>query len=72
VVGVAAAVVADGGADVLGDAVDVAQDVLDLLALPVGVLADGLVQLVRVRLVMAIVVDLHGAGVDVGLEGVVP
>jgi len=56
------------GRDVLGDRVEVAEEVLDALAAELGVLLDGGVQVVDVRLVMAVVVDLHRLRVDVRLQ----
>src|SRR5919197_4320588 len=63
-----AAVVADGRADVLGDAVDPAQQVLERLLLQLGMLVERGVQVVDVCLMMLPVVDLHRRGVDVGLQ----
>src|SRR5213082_3690640 len=64
----AAAVVAYGRADVLGDGVDPAQQILQRLLVPLGVFVERGVQVVDVRLVMFPVVDLHRLGVDVVFE----
>src|SRR3546814_2410033 len=66
-VGVAAAVVAHRAADLLGQGVDVAYQVLGRL---VGVLGavDRLVEVVDVGLMVLGVVDLHRLRVDVRLE----
>ena len=66
----AAAVVADGGADRLGQRVQVLDQVLDALRLQVGVRLERGVQVVDVGLVVLAVVDLHRLRVDVGLERV--
>ncbi len=70
VVGVAAAVVADRGPDLLRHAGQVAQQVLDGRVEELGVLVQCCVQLVHVSAVVLVVVDLHGPGVDVGLQGI--
>jgi hypothetical protein len=67
VVEVAAAVVADRGALLLGDLGEVRDDLLDRLVGEVGALERG-VRLVHIRLVVLVVVDLHRLRVDVGLE----
>jgi hypothetical protein len=70
VVGVAAGVVADGGLLVGGEFVEVLEDVdHDGLVGEVGAFERG-VGLGDVGGVVLAVVDLHGLGVDVGLEGV--
>ena len=66
----AAAVVADGRALVVGDLRQVGDDVLDRLVRPVGALERG-VYLVHVGLVVLVVVDAHRRLVDVRLERVV-
>jgi hypothetical protein len=70
VVGVTAAVVADRGLLVGGEAVEVLQDLLDVLVGPLGAFEGG-VRLVHVGLMVLVVVDLHRRLVDMGLEGVV-
>src|SRR5215472_2147828 len=70
VVQVAAAVVAHDGADVLGHRVQVAQQLLHGPVAELGVLLDRPVQIVHVRGVVPVVVDLHGLRVDVRLERV--
>jgi hypothetical protein len=64
----ATAVVAHRVASRIGHVLDAAQELLDRLSVERGELLQGLVQLVRIRLVMFGVVDLHGPGVDVRLE----
>jgi hypothetical protein len=71
VVVVTAAIVADGGADVLGEAVDVLAEVLNGVGLKVGFASEGGIQVGDIRVVVATVVDFHGLLVDVGLERVV-
>ena len=61
-------VVAQHRAHVLGNLADVAQKVLDRLAGQVGVLLQRAVGVVHVRLMVAVVMDLHGLGADVRLE----
>jgi hypothetical protein len=70
VVGVAAAVVADGGADAFGQRVQVLDQVLDALRLQVRVRLEGGIEVVDVGLVVLAVVDLHRLRVDVRLERV--
>jgi len=65
---VAAAVVAHDGADVLGDAVDVAEEILGCVFPEFRMLFDGSVEVSYVGLVMLIVVEMHGLLVDVRLE----
>jgi hypothetical protein len=65
---VAAAIVADGGPDVLGDAVDRATQLLDGLRLKVRVLLQRRIQIVHVCLVMLPVMNLHRFRIDVRLE----
>src|SRR5271155_3576216 len=68
VVDVAAAVVADDGADILGNVVDVSQQVLGSVFAEFGVLLDGAIEVIDVGLVMLVVVEMHGLLVDVRLE----
>src|SRR5690606_8199235 len=70
VVDVPAAVVADGRAGLLGDGVQIAEELLGALALQLGVLLDRRVEVVRVGGVVLAVVNLHRPRVDVRLEGV--
>ena len=67
---VAAGVVADGGADVVGQDLDRGEDVLDRAVGPLGAV-ERLVRIVDVGLVVLAVVDLHRTRVDVRLERVV-
>ena len=69
-VGVAAAVVAHGGADIFRNLFDVAAQIFDAL-LGDAVAFERLVEVVDVRLVMLVVMDLHRLGVDVRLQGIV-
>src|SRR3989442_3251704 len=68
VVGVAAAVVADGGANVLWHTADAAQQILNALRLQLGMLLEGGVQVGDVRLMMLAVMNLHRPRIDVRLE----
>ncbi len=68
VVDVAAAVVADDGADVLGDAGEVGDELFGGFLAEFGVLLDRAVEVGDVGLVMLVVVELHGRFVDGGLE----
>jgi len=52
----------------LGHLVDVAQNVLDVLARQVGMTLQRRVQVVDIRGVVLVVMDLHRLGVDVRLE----
>jgi hypothetical protein len=65
---VAAAVIAHGGANVFGNGVDAAAQVVDALRLKVGVLLECRVQVGNVSLVMLPVVNLHRLRIDVRLE----
>ena len=66
----AAAVVADSGLDVLGQALDVGDELLDGLGLEVLFSFEGVVELGHVAVVMLAVMDLHGLGVDMRLQRV--
>ena len=68
VVDVTAAVVADGRLDVLGNAVDALDQLLDALLLQFRVLLERRVQVVDVGRVMLVVVDPHRLLVDVRLQ----
>ena len=70
VVGVAAAVVADRGADILRQAIQLLDELLDRGPVEIRAL-DGLVDVVDVGLVMLVVVDPHGLLVDRRRERVV-
>ena len=67
----AAAVVPDRRADGLRKRVDVCDQLLDRLLLQIGIRLQRRVQVLHVRAMMVVVVDLHGALVDVRLQGVV-
>ena len=72
VIGVAPAVVADGGPGVFRDVLDVAEQLVDGQLLERRIqLGQGGVEPLDVTLVDATVVDLEGSTVDVGLECVV-
>ena len=68
VIHVASAVVADGGADVFGDGVEVTEQLFDALGLQFGMLFEGGVGILHIRAVVQIVVELHGFGVNVRLQ----
>jgi hypothetical protein len=71
VVVVTATIVADGSADVFGDAVDVFAEVLDGVGFEVCFAGEGGVQIGDVGVVVPAMVDFHGLLVDVGFESVV-
>src|SRR5947209_2242012 len=64
----AAAVVADGGTDVVGNRVEAAQQLLQAPLSELGVLGQRIVEIRDVGLVMFAVVDLHGLRVNVRLQ----
>ncbi len=68
VVDVAAAVVADDGANVFRHAVQIAQQVFSRVFAEVGMLLDGAVERGDVGLVVLVVMQVHRLGVDVRLE----
>lgn len=67
---VPAGVVADGGADAFGDLVEVGEEFLGRMLLEIGIVSDGLVEVVDVASVVFAVMDLHGLGIDVRFEGI--
>ncbi len=69
-VDVATGIVADGGADPFGDLVEVGEEFLGRILVEIGVVGDGLVQVVDVGGMMFAVMDLHGLGIDVGFQGI--
>ena len=71
VVYVTAGVVADGGADSVGDSGEVADEGVGGFGFEVRVGGEGVIEIGDVRLVVFAVVDFHGARIDVGFEGVV-
>jgi hypothetical protein len=71
VVDVAAAVVADRRLDVVRNGVDPLYQVLDALALQLGMLLERRIEVVDVRRMMLVVMDPHRLLVDVGLQRVV-
>ena len=68
VVPVAAAVVSDGGPNVLGNAVNPAAEIVDALRLQIWMLVQRRVQIGDVRLVVLSVMDLHRLRIDVRFE----
>ena len=64
----AAAVIANRRADLFRDCVEVLQQVFDRQFLEVGMVRQSLIELGDVGLVMLAMVDLHGLGIDVGLQ----
>ena len=68
-VGVASAIVADSAADVFGDSGQIAEQVVDRLGGQRGVIGQSGIHVVDVGLVMFVVVEMHGFGVDEGFEG---
>ena len=71
VVGMAATVVADGSAYLVGYGGEVGNKVFDGLRLEFGVALDGGVEGIDVGGVMLAVMDFHGPGVEVWFEGIV-
>ena len=67
----AAALIAHGLADVIGQLVQMRQDVLDRATEPLGMLLDRGVHLVDVGLVMLVMMQPHGLRIDGGLQRVV-
>ena len=65
------ALVADRGADGVGDGAKVGDELLGGFNGEVGVAGDGGVEVVDVGGVVLVVVEVHGLGVNVGLEGVI-
>ena len=68
VVGVASAVVADGGANIFGNGVQIADEVVNGFGGEIGVIGQGGIDVGDVGLVMLVVVEVHGFGVDERLE----
>ena len=64
----AAGVVTNCGADVLGDGLEIFQQVFERLGLQIGVAVESLVQVGDVGAVVLVVVNLHSLGVNVGFE----
>ena len=69
-VGVAAAVVANGAADVRRDRIQVADELLDGFLFEVGLAGDGFVQVCHVGGVVFVVVNFHRLRVDERFKGV--
>ena len=67
----AAAVVPDRHSDVLGYLVDFTQKLLDGLTGQPTLALQCFVQIVHISLVMAIMMNLHRQGIDMGFEGVI-
>lgn len=64
----AAAIVADGSADGIGDGSEIGEEGFDGFGFEGGMAGEGFVQVVHIGFVMATMVDFHGGGVDVGFE----
>ena len=64
----AAGIVADGGADVGGEGVEVLKKLFSGLFLEIGMGGEGFVEIVDVSSVVLAVVERHGLGIDVGFE----
>ena len=71
VVDVAAAVVADGAANVFGDGVEVADEIFGGLAGEFGMFLNGGVEILHVSGMMHVVMQRHCLLIDDGFEGVV-
>ena len=68
VVPVAAAVVADGVANIFWDGIEAFEQIVDGLGLQTGLTLQGLVEVGHVSAVMLVMMDLHRLGVDVRFE----
>jgi hypothetical protein len=71
VVDVASAIVADGGADVVWNGVEVADEFVSGFVGKIGVLLDGGVEILHIGAVVHIVMQSHGLLVDGRFESVV-
>ena len=69
VIGVAAAVVADRGANLRGDLGQIADQIVNGLGGQLGVAGEGGVEVVDVGLMVLVVVDVHRLGVNERLKG---
>ena len=67
-VGVAAAVVADGSADGFGYGGEVRDELVDRLGGQLGMILERVVQVIDVRGMVLVVMDFHRARVDVRFE----
>ena len=65
-----ATVIPHGCADILRDAIEIAQQFLDRESLKIGLAVQRLIQVRDISAVMLVVVNLHGHFVDVRLESV--
>ena len=66
-----AGIVADGAADVLGDGVEVADQIFGGLAGELGMLLEGGIQIFHIGAVMQVVMNGHRLFIDDGFECVV-
>ncbi len=64
------AVVDDGLANLLRHLVDLHHDLFDAFLVVLGIVLEGIIEVIHVGLVMAVVMELHRQSVDVRLEGV--
>ena len=67
----AAAVVADGGADFFGNIIQIFHQIFDGFFAKVGIIGDGLVQVRHIGRVMFVVMNLHRSRINVRFERVV-
>jgi hypothetical protein len=69
VIDVPAAIVADSGADVFGNGIQITQQFFGALGLQVGIFFQGCIQIFDIRTVVPVVMQVHSFFVDIGLEG---
>ncbi len=70
VIGVTPSIVANGGADLGRNGIEVCQKFLERFFLKVGIGGEGFVEIVDVSSVMFVVMEGHRFGIDIRLEGV--
>ena len=70
VIGVTPSIVANGGADLGRNGIEVCQKFLERFFLKVGIGGEGFVEIVDVSSVMFVVMEGHCFGIDIRLEGV--
>ena len=64
----AAAIVANSGADIFGDGVQILEQIVDRFILKVGVRLEGFVLICDISSMVLVVMDFHGFGVDVRFQ----
>ena len=71
VVGVASALIADGGAGGFGPGIQICDQILDGLSGQLGMSGDGGVEIIHVGLMVLVVMQVHGGRVEVRLQRVI-